>query len=414
MSRSLPVEITFLGLMFLGVCSIASGQQSTPLSEGASFDCKKARSRVDKLICSDRQLSTLDREMPGLFALSLTHSSEPGDLKREQRRWIRERDDCEDVTCLATSYEVRIADLAKYTGRLPRTMIQALCARVAAPDTRAQTLEQNAGVEDINNDGEPEAAIACSGGTANLPCASYVDKNNQPVLIQPQGFDWNTYSPLGRAAFRHENHTFIYYSRDAALTQPSHLSYVTPTNREFRMCEFETLVTSAVMEGGHDVCAAVETGEGIEAVELAVSDLDAITSPPRPDTFARHTGIVDIDNDGYEEALVELSYESGGAQGCTFNYFELLAADRKTLERSSKSTPIRELQSLAPEGYRGRNCGNIQNRLFKFGNKIFYETNVANAPTMPHEVRVLDGSASATLCTFERQVTTNVRALFGG
>ena len=74
---------------------------------------------------------------------------------------------------------------------------------------------------------------------------------------------------------------------------------------------------------------------------------------------------------------------------------------------------MRDLQGLRSEAYQGRDCGKIENRLFKFGNEVFYETNVTNSPGPPHEVRVLDGTAVATLCTFERQVTVRIKTIFG-
>jgi uncharacterized protein len=353
-------KLTLVGAALALLTTHAFAQQPAVQSpfEGPSFDCRKARSRVDKSICADPELAALDRRLAELFALALSHAPDPGEIKKAQRRWLRERDDCEADACVKNSYEQRMQALETYTGRLPVTLARTLCARLEMPETRAATLERTSGIEDINNDGTPETATACAGGTANVPCVWYLDADERPVSIQPQGFEWLTYSPLGRSTFRYENRTFVYYARDAALAEPSHVSYVTPTNREFRMCEFETNVGSAVDE------------------------------------------------------VMELSYESGGGQGCTFNYFELLTDDRRSLLTGSKSAPVHELQRVPPEGYRGRNCGRIDNRLFKFGNKIYYETNVTNNALVPHELRVLDGTAVATVCTFERQVTTKVTRVF--
>ena len=223
------VKTTFSIAIFAAV-SVASAaeQPSTPRGDTPSFECSNARGRVEKAICADRELSVLDRQVAELFALALTHASDPGDIKREQRRWLRARDDCKDAACLKGSYETRVDALATYTGRLPAASTRELCTRLAAPETRTELLAVKAGSEDINNDGIPEKATACSGGTANVPCVSYVDAENRPMLIQPQGFEWHTYSTLGRSTFRHENRTFSYHARDAALAQPSHVSYITP------------------------------------------------------------------------------------------------------------------------------------------------------------------------------------------
>lgn len=403
-----------LGLALALPAIAALAQQVERASvEGPSFACAKARSRMDKTICADGQLTSLDKRVADLFELALSQAPDPGDVKRAQRRWLRERDDCKEAACIQASYERRLNALQIYTGRLPATLTHPLCARFETSETRIETLDRKNGIEDINNDGMPETATACAGGTANVPCVSYVDADRKPVLIRPQGFEWITYSPLGRSPFRYQNLTFVYYSRDTALVEPSHVSYITPTNREVRICELETRVGSAVVEGGHDVCAAVETGERIEAVELTPIDDRQSVAFGRVDTYPKSTGLVDIDNDGLDDPIIELSYESGAGQGCTFNYFELLAEDGRTLIGNSKRRPVHELQGLEAEGYRERNCGTVENRLFKLDDKIYFETNVSNNGDLPHEVRVLDGTAVGTLCTFEREVTTQVRRVFG-
>ncbi len=410
----MSLKLTFLGAALALLALFAVAQQSVVQSspDGPGFDCQRARARVEKSLCANPELLALDRRVTQLFALALSHAQDSGDIKRAQRRWLRERDACDTDTCMQSRYEERIAALETFTGRLPLTLARTLCARLETPATRAETLGRKSGSEDINNDGIPDTATTCAGGTANTPCAVYVDANKRPLLIQPQGFEGHTYAPLGRSTFRYENRTFVYYSRDAALTEPSHLSYVTPTNREFRICEFTTQAGSAVAEGGADVCAAVESGERIEPIEMTNVTPQNAPRVDRADTTARSFAAVDIDNDGLDDELIELSYDSGGGQGCSFNYFELLTDDRRSLLETSKSAPIRELQGVPPGGYRGRNCGRVQNRLFRFDGKIYYETNFANNGLVPHELRVLDGTAVAPVCTFERQVTTSVSRLF--
>jgi len=403
---------------FVAVCVIACAVLAsrlalaqTLLPDGPSFDCSKARSRIDRSICADSSLAALDRRLAELFAIAQAQTLDPGELKKTQRKWLRGRDDCEAADCIAQSYQQRIETLATFTGRFATPFASRLCALFEQADTRAAALAAQSGVDDINNDGTTKTTAACTPGTANVQCAAYVDDKNHAIDIQPQGFEWNTYSALGRAPFRFEGRTFVYHSRDVALIEPSYISFVTPENREVRVCDFATNNTSATLEGGDEVCAAVAADEGIELVELAGMTGEG-TAFSRPDTYLKASGAVDIDNDGLDENVVELSYASGAGQGCTFNYFELLADDQQSLLNNSNSRPVRELQAIADDGYHERNCGNIANRLFKFDDKIYYETNAANNQLVPHEVRKLDGTAVDTLCTFEREVTTKVKTLY--
>jgi len=390
-----------------GVAQVGDGQTVPP-----SFDCAKARGRTEKLICATPELATLDRRVADLFAIATTQAMDAADLKRDQRRWLGDRDDCKDTVCIEQSYRDRISRLATHTGKFSEQESRRLCEAFVEPDTRAKALAMTAGREDINNDGVPDRAAQCFGGTANIPCVEYVGADEKPLQILPQGFEWMTYSAFGRATFRVDGRTFTYYSLDGNLEQPAFVSYVTPSNRELRVCDFETVVGSAVVEGGEDVCAAVESpDERIEPFELAPVAEAGRYAVDRADTTPRALAKIDIDNDGLEENLVEYSYSSGAGRGCEINYFELLTADAAPANNSNASA-VRELQGLAEGGASGRNCGLIRNRLFRFGDKVYYETNATSTEGVPHELRLLQGEAVSTVCTFERQIRSKVKTLY--
>ena len=87
-----------------------------------SFDCAKARPQsIDAVICSDRELSILDRKM-GLDyqrALLETPRSEMPAFLREQRSFIANRNLCmkrkaDRQACIAFAYESRIMRLEEW------------------------------------------------------------------------------------------------------------------------------------------------------------------------------------------------------------------------------------------------------------------------------------------------------------
>lgn len=85
-------------------------------SQGASFDCSKATTNVEKLICQDtaasRTISELDSAMSDIYAAKLADAPDPDALKREQRHWLNNvRNKCLDVSCLETAYTQRIEQL---------------------------------------------------------------------------------------------------------------------------------------------------------------------------------------------------------------------------------------------------------------------------------------------------------------
>ena len=94
----------------------------TALAAGPSFDCSKVETgSIEELICTDDQLSALDRKMAVVYAAATEKatSEQPPVLKAEQRGWIKGRNDCwksdDKRRCIGELYELRIAELqAKY------------------------------------------------------------------------------------------------------------------------------------------------------------------------------------------------------------------------------------------------------------------------------------------------------------
>ncbi|MDB5688762.1 MAG: hypothetical protein JWL91_638 [Sphingomonas bacterium] len=81
-----------------------------------SFNCRYARSSVEKMICADDRLAALDRRMASSFyaALAATRGPERMDLQRSRNAFVIARDRCRSAECIADSYHERIAELRDY------------------------------------------------------------------------------------------------------------------------------------------------------------------------------------------------------------------------------------------------------------------------------------------------------------
>ncbi|MDR1451791.1 MAG: lysozyme inhibitor LprI family protein [Helicobacteraceae bacterium] len=86
---------------------------ATSLS-AASFDCQKTATEVEKLICSNEELSKLDVELEKVYKefLDKTDDESGERIKREQRAWLQGRDVCKDSACIKIFYTTRILKLA--------------------------------------------------------------------------------------------------------------------------------------------------------------------------------------------------------------------------------------------------------------------------------------------------------------
>lgn len=77
-----------------------------------SFDCAKASTGPERLICSDRDLSKLDVALSQAYSKAREKSADKNKLKSEQLEWFkRSRNACADKTCMENAYKQRISDL---------------------------------------------------------------------------------------------------------------------------------------------------------------------------------------------------------------------------------------------------------------------------------------------------------------
>jgi uncharacterized protein len=81
---------------------------------GASFDCSKAETFIEKAICSNKELSDLDDQLLNAYKKALASDPQQKDL---QRQWLKlDRNVCQDTNCLKLSYKKRLNELNSSKG----------------------------------------------------------------------------------------------------------------------------------------------------------------------------------------------------------------------------------------------------------------------------------------------------------
>src|SRR5215831_2287696 len=80
-------------------------------ARAASFDCAKASTAVEKLICSDAKLSELDGRLAAAYRRALATPAVAQRVKQDQRVWLADRNRCADAACLTNAYQRRLASL---------------------------------------------------------------------------------------------------------------------------------------------------------------------------------------------------------------------------------------------------------------------------------------------------------------
>jgi hypothetical protein len=129
-----------------------------PRRTAPSFNCAKARSTSEKLICGDEELARLDRELGALHQRARQAAPDGRAFqKSSDAAWQQREATCRDRDCLLRWYAQRRAELSSELAAAPRTQPQARSApeearapvtqpvprpqarRLPAPNTTAQT-----------------------------------------------------------------------------------------------------------------------------------------------------------------------------------------------------------------------------------------------------------------------------------
>lgn len=112
--------IKFLVMFFLLLYPVLS-VRGEPI---AGFDCGRAVSRIEKLVCGNENAATLDAKLAGLYKLSLRFTQLNKRTREQQANWIRNvRSKCGDLDCITRAYSERITEITgildKHTRPIP-------------------------------------------------------------------------------------------------------------------------------------------------------------------------------------------------------------------------------------------------------------------------------------------------------
>jgi uncharacterized protein len=114
-------------------------------AQAASFDCAKAGTKVEHIICDNPDISKLDDELLALYEVALQDPSRADATRFSQKQWIhkwRNQDWCKDAACVREAYEVRIKHLR-----------EANSAASSAPEwSRERTKEADEGTGDFKGE----------------------------------------------------------------------------------------------------------------------------------------------------------------------------------------------------------------------------------------------------------------------
>ena len=126
-------------------------------AHSASFDCDKAFTKVEKIICTDSNLSALDERLSSLYKEVLKKTDDKNYFNKEQIDWLRIRNKCNDTECVTQSYRDRIKTLSNFSGVASETksIIASASSTSSTSSAQADYLKKNIGFTLLEGKGYP-------------------------------------------------------------------------------------------------------------------------------------------------------------------------------------------------------------------------------------------------------------------
>lgn len=87
-------------------------------AQAASFDCAKAGTKIEKMICGNSNVSLVDENVDLAYLRALERTGDRQKLMQDQRDWLKNvRNICPDADCLFKAYAIREDELNAITTR---------------------------------------------------------------------------------------------------------------------------------------------------------------------------------------------------------------------------------------------------------------------------------------------------------
>ncbi|MGB7205313.1 MAG: lysozyme inhibitor LprI family protein [Anderseniella sp.] len=100
---------TIVAITGFGVLTVSNDEVNAQ-----SFNCSKASTQVEKMICDNPRLGELDSDLAGAYQTALRDSpwaSANRRIRADQKAWIARRDRCNNAGCLRRLYQMRLGQL---------------------------------------------------------------------------------------------------------------------------------------------------------------------------------------------------------------------------------------------------------------------------------------------------------------
>jgi uncharacterized protein len=400
-------------------------------ANAASFNCTRATSRIEQLICSDSQLSKSDEALAATYTNALKETTNPGSVRKQQRKWLGKlRKSCTDVACVKSAYLERIAQLesikkseASFTHRAIKTDSE-VCQLVADHANRKNLEIDSAQVAptsleldqlklifgnniedyatmpyywhvDLDGDGIPDDFVVQVEGTMRSSTGYALSGRKGATIAKLSDFEDGNID-IGLETVAGKNYFLTSY--EGRLGK---LWRLTKSGDFEVVCSF-TQRAEPVVEltkgNGSKVCLEVGLGHIVHAEYSLQHQIDEESS--KISHWAKHAkeGLarVDIDNDGRLDNVVQIDNANGAGRGCNATYIAVTNDTRTDI-------PDTKINKFLLDDLGGW-CGPTLD-VFTYAKMVYVD---AQAEAGNRKIYLIKGGKTETVCEFEGHLITDV------
>lgn len=288
----------------------------------ASFDCAKAATNSEKLICSESDLSKLDEDLNSAYKAALQNHPQAESIKQKQKQWIKERNACSDISCLKSQYTARIAQLSLTNngaaaacqtvvdyanrGELGKLYVpedKSIQAKVGKLFGQTYSRGGTSWLVDLNDDGVPDPFLINVEGTAHISNGHAISGKEAKEIVDIESYE----SDLDLLVV--DGKYYVLTSNGSDLKQLLRMT----KDRFETVCEFIPRNKPRIeITKGKDnpVCNAASAGNA-KHVNFKPVDNETVLNKEVVTGLAT----ADIDNDGKPENITLVDYESAAGRG---------------------------------------------------------------------------------------------------
>lgn len=308
-------------------------------AQSASFDCAKASTKIEKLICDNAELSKLDEELNTAYNTVLQAEKQAASIRQNQKQWIKERNSCSSILCIRDTYKTRITQLSSLKTTGVQSLIEGTtdteaCQTVADFWNRGEfkTLLRSAPSPLKMERSEIHRIFGLDGGSIRDAEIWKLDLNDDGIpdyfgmIVEGTGMEVTGYALSGVNGSTVVD-TFGAYGTDFSIIFANGKNFILSTNMNkldgllrlskdskieyvCRFVQRDKPLLELTTGQGNPVCSAVSSG-AIKHMDFESTNKSAL----RGITIAALAKI-DLDNDGKAEDVAIVNYDRVDGPSC--------------------------------------------------------------------------------------------------